>query len=236
LPTSWPDERCRRFKFDDASPGRTYLDCFAQPFTTHRLETSMTLATLLSHVGIDVPRYVTVGGQIVLDPTPSTNSTPAPMAVAPHRFHDGEDPAPERSAYADAWWNIDPEARAADEAAMATHFPNFVQFGDVGDYAFGGELDTGRGRFKILVMPHVDHSLPSIIPMHKGLGRPMGRRIQRPPHLYTSGNLCVAATADWKPGEHTTATAVAWAAHWFAAYTEWRISGRWPTDGFGAAA
>lgn len=193
----------------------------------------MSLATLLEHVGIDVPRYVTVGGQIVLDPTPMTTS---PMAVSPHRFHDGEDPAPERVNYEHAWWSTDEAARAADEAAMACHFPNFVQFGEDGDYAFGGYLDTGRGKFKVIVIPHIDRSLPSVVPMHKALGRPVGRRLQRPPHLYTSGNLCVAATADWKPEEHTTATAVAWAAHWFAAYTEWRISGRWPTDGFGAEA
>ncbi len=194
----------------------------------------MSLATLLEHVGIDVQRYVTVEGQIVLDPT--LMNTSAPMAVFPHRFHDGEDPAPERVNYANAWWNTDEAARATDEAAMDSHFPGFVQFGEDGDYAFGGQLNTGRGNFKVIVVPHIDRSLPSVVPMHKTLGRPGGRRLQRPPHLYTSGNLCVAATADWKPEEHTTATAVAWAAHWFAAYTEWRISGRWPTDGFGAEA
>jgi hypothetical protein len=196
----------------------------------------MTLATLLEHVGIQVPRYVTVDGRIVLDPTPASASSPAPLAVQPHRFHDGEDPAPERIDYSAAWWNTNPDARAADEAAMAAHFPTFVQFGEDGDYSYGGEFNTGRGRFKVSVVPHVDRSLPSVIPLHKGLGRRMGRRLQRPPHLYTSGNLCIASTTDWKPDEHTTATATAWAAHWFAAYTEWRITGRWPTDGFGAAA
>src|SRR5262245_33165840 len=196
----------------------------------------MTIAALLGHVGIDVPRYVTVAGRIVFDQALATVSQTAPMPLAAHRFHDGEDPAPDRSTYADAWWTVDVAAREVDEAAMRSHFPNFIQFGEDGDYAYGGELDTGRGRFKILVWPHVDRSMPSIIPLHKGLGRPMGRRLQRPPHLYTSGNLCVADTANWKPAEHTTATAVGWAAHWFAAYTEWRITGRWPTDGFGAVA
>lgn len=119
---------------------------------------------------------------------------------------------------------------------MTARFPKFVQFGEDGDYAYGGEPNSGRGRFKVLVVPHIDRSLPSVIPMHKGLGRPTGRKLQRPPHLYTSGTLCIAATTDWNPDEHTMATAVAWAAHWFAAYTEWRITGRWPTDGFGAAA
>jgi hypothetical protein len=196
----------------------------------------VTIATLLKHVGIHVPRYVTVDGRIVLDPTPTPASSPAPLAVEPHRFHDGDDPAPERTDYADAWWNTDPDARAADEAAMARHFPQFVQAGKDGGYYYGGELNTGRGRYKILVLPHVDRSLPSVFPLHKGLGRPAGRRLQRPPHLYTSGGLCIANRADWRPGEHTTATAVGWAAHWFAAYTEWRITSRWPTEGFGAAA
>jgi len=196
----------------------------------------MTLAALLEHVGIEVPRYVTVGGRIVFNQATVTVSEPAPMALAPHRFHDGEDPAPELIATAEAWWNVDIAAREADQAGMRSHFPNCVQFGEDSDYAYGGELDTGRGRFKILVMPHIDRSMPSIIPLHKGLGRPMGRRLQRPPHVYTSGNLCVAESADWNRAEHTTATAVGWAAHWFAAYTEWRITGRWPTDGFGAAA
>jgi hypothetical protein len=160
----------------------------------------------------------------------------APLPVAPHRFHDGEDPSPPRIDYSDAWWNTDVVARAADEAAMATHFPNFIQFAEDGDYAYFGDFDTGRGRFKVIVLPHTDRSLPTVIPMHKGLGRPMGRKLQRPPHLYVSGNLCIASTTDWNSNEHTTATATAWAAHWFAAYTEWRITGRWPTDGYGTAA
>jgi hypothetical protein len=43
----------------------------------------------------------------------------------------------------------------------------------------------------------------------------------------------VADTSDWDPQVHTTATAIAWAAHWFAAYTGWRIAGGpWPTEGY----
>jgi hypothetical protein len=196
----------------------------------------MALTALLKHVGIHVPRYVTVAGQIVFDQMSPDGSGPVPMALAPHRFHDGEDPAPERGTFARAWWNVDIASRQADESAMSSHFPRLLQMGENGDYAYGGELDTGRGRFKILVLPHVDHSLPSIIPLYSGLGRQMGRWLQRPPHLYTSGNLCVASKSDWKPTEYTTATAIGWAAHWFAAYTEWRFTGRWPTDGYGAVA
>mgnify|MGYP001182261651 FL=1 len=195
----------------------------------------MTIPTLLRHIGVTVPRYVTVAGQIVTDPQVSPTSFP-PMAVQPHRFHGGDDPAPPRECYAGAWWNVDPDARAADEAAMQLHFPGFVQFGDSADLAYGGVIDTGRGRFEILVLPHVDKSLPTVVPCRNNLGRQTGRRIQQPDHVYLNGNLCVASTTDWLPDRHTTATAVGWAAHWFAAYTEWRMSGRWPTEGVDAVA
>lgn len=196
----------------------------------------MSITTLLRHVGVTVPRYVTVDGEIVLDSSQAGATVAAPMAVQPHRFHGGDDPAPPREAYADAWWNTDVEARAADEAAMRTHFPGFVQFGDEGDYAYGGQINTGRGRFDVFVLPHVDHSLPTVIPLHKSLGRHAGRRLIRPKHLYDNGNLCIAALSDWDPDRHTTATAVGWTAHWFAAYTEWRMTGQWPTEGVDAVA
>jgi hypothetical protein len=195
----------------------------------------MTVATLLAHVGIDVPRYVTVDGQIVLDRSAATMASP--LRIAPHRFHDGHDPAPVRKKFDAAWWNTDPEARAADENAMHIHFPNFSLYGsEEEDYLWGGRINTGRGSFSILVLPQVNHSLPSVAPKMKNLGRPEGRRLRRPPHLYDSGALCVASVSDWDPTKHSTATAVAWAAHWFAAYTEWRMRGYWPTDGYGAVA
>lgn len=127
----------------------------------------MTITTLLEHVGVHVPRYVTVDGRIVLDPAPLTMSSPAPLAVSAHRFHGGDDPAPNRVDSADAWWNTDLDAREKDEAEMAIHFPAFVQLGEDCGYAYGGELNTGRGRFKILVFPQVDRSLPSVFPLHK---------------------------------------------------------------------
>src|SRR5712692_3282664 len=197
-------------------------------------ENEMTLATLLRHFGVDVPRYVTVDGRIVLDS--AVAEARAPMALAPHRFHAGDDPSPSRNAFDSAWWNVEPDARAADEIAMRMHFPSFVLLDDDGDYAWAGELNTGRGRFGILAMPQTDHSLPSIVPRHRGLGRNEGKRCRKPPHIYTTGNLCVAATAHWNANSHTTATAVAWAAHWFAAYAEWRMNGQWPTEGYGAVA
>jgi hypothetical protein len=196
----------------------------------------MTVATLLAHVGIDVPRYVTVDGEIVLDPSGPRAAAASPMRIEPHRFHGGDDPAPTRNKYDKAWWNTDLEARAADENSMRTHFPGFSLHSENGDYFWSGKINTGRGTFAILVLPHVDRSLPSVVPGIKNLGRPEGRRLRRPPHMYNSGALCVAAATDWDPSRHTTATAVAWAAHWFAAYTEWRMRGYWPTGGYGAVA
>ncbi len=104
---------------------------------------------------------------------------------------------------------------------------------DGGDYAWVGEIDTGRGRFLVLVLPQLDHSLPSVKVIRPGrLGRPEGRRWRRSRHLYDSDALCIADREDWKPQIHDTAVAVAWAAHWLACYTEWRMSGRWPTEGY----
>ena len=195
----------------------------------------MTVATLLAHVGIDVPRYATVGGEIVFDSS-GPRAAALPMRIEPHRFHGGNDPAPTRNEYDKAWWNTELESRVADENSMRTRFPGFSVHRENGDYFWSGTINTGRGTFAILVLPHVDRSLPSIVPEIKTLGRPEGRRLRRPPHLYNSGALCVAAATDWDPSRHTTATAVAWAAHWFAAYTEWRMRGYWPTDGYGAVA
>ncbi|MFF5485691.1 hypothetical protein [Streptomyces virginiae] len=194
----------------------------------------MTIATLLRHVGIDVPRYVTVSGEVVLDPP--ANPT-AYTSVAPHRFHGGDDPAPSRDDRSLAWWVTDLAAKEADKAAMALAFPSFHCFDEGEDYAYGGVLNTGRGQFRITVLPQVDRTLPSVYPAAGvRLGRPAGRRFINSPHLYLSGALCVAGVDDWHPERHTTATAVAWAAHWFCAYTEWRIAGRWPTDGYGQVA
>src|SRR4051794_30417526 len=116
----------------------------------------MTVATLLAHVGIDVPRYVTVDGEIVLDPSVSRAVSAATLGIEPHRFHDGNDPAPTRSRYEMAWWNLDQEARAADIHSMRTHFPGFLLHNENGDYSWTGKINTGRGTFAVLVLPHVD--------------------------------------------------------------------------------
>lgn len=197
----------------------------------------MSLHSLLRHVGIDVPRYVTVNGRVICDTpahpaSPEVVSTATPMA--PHRFHGGPDPAPEKKQYRDAWWNTDADARRRDIEAMSNAFPSFILFDEEDDYWYGGQIDTGRGKFLISVSPRSNGAMPSIRLVNKfKLGRQEGRRWRTSPHLYDSGALCVAGQDDWDPEVHTTATVVAWTAHWFAAYTEWRMSGVWPTEGYG---
>lgn len=196
----------------------------------------MTVPSLLRHVGINVPRYVTVNGSIV---TGQNGIAPSSVtALEPHRFHGGEDHSPVRNDYAHAWWNTDQVARDADMQAMAQSFPGFNLNTDGGDYSYHGIIDTGRGKFGVLLLPQVDHSLPSAVPApHPKLGKRVGRVWRDAPHLYLTGNLCIAGVSDWDPARHTTATACAWAAHWYAAYTEWRMSNNsWPSEGYGRVA
>lgn len=192
----------------------------------------MSLPTLLKAVGVHVPRYVTVDGQIVLASPTVTAGESAPLRVEPHRFHGGQDPAADRIDSCSAWWNQNPVAAQRDKNAMERAFPRFVLLDDDGDYAWFGEIDTGRGRFLVLVLPQLDGVLPSVkVIKPKRLGRQEGRRWRRAPHLYTSHALCIADQVDWKPQLHNTTVAVAWTAHWLACYTEWRMSGQWPSDG-----
>jgi hypothetical protein len=120
---------------------------------------------------------------------------------------------------------------------MKHAFPGFVVNEEDGDLGYAGIIDTGRGRFPLLLLPQIDGSLPRAATYPKiKLGRNEGRYWRKSPHLFTSGSLCIAGAQDWHPGEHTTATAAAWAAHWFAAYTEWWMSGIWPAKGYGIVA
>ncbi|MFJ3940064.1 hypothetical protein [Streptomyces parvus] len=197
----------------------------------------MSIHSLLRHVGIDVPRYITVNGRVIFD-TPASPAAGAAVAAAtrvePHRFHAGPDPAPARGKHDNAWWNVDASARQRDIEAMSKAFPGFILFEEDDDFWYGGTIDTGRGKFLIAVLPQTNRSLPTIRLVSKfKLGRQEGRYWRRSPHLYDSGALCVAAVDDWNSEVHTTATATAWAAHWLAAYTEWRVSGVWPTEGYG---
>lgn len=199
----------------------------------------MSIPSLLRHHGVRAPRFVTVAGRVVFDkvtPTPSgpVHSDYGPVtAVTPHRFHGGdEEPEAELPQPHTNWWD--------DEATLARHvdamnksFPEFVYLSADDGYppSWGGIINTGRGQFEVLIMTRHDQGLPRVHVTKPQLGVNAGKRWQKPPHLFTSGSLCVADNKDWDPSHHTAATVTAWAAHWLAAYTEWRITRRWPVEG-----
>jgi hypothetical protein len=198
----------------------------------------MTIAALLRHHGVKVPRYVTVDGQIVFDDvapcaTGYTHSTlGAVTPVSNHTFHGGEEEPDDRVEGSTAWWD-DEERLDRHVKAMERSFPRFfyVPPEDGLSPCWGGVIDTGRGTFNVGIYPRRDEGLPSVALFDLRLGVNAGRRWLPSPHLYLNGNLCIADRDEWLPGEHTVATAAAWAAHWLAAYTEWRMTRRWPVEG-----
>ncbi len=193
----------------------------------------MTLPSLLRRVGIVVPRGVSVDGRVLTGRAATAAVTAgAATSVVPHMFHGGDDPAPV-PCEAPPWWD-DPAAREADLAAVARAFPGFELDSSGGGHAWTGTIDTGRGRFAVKVIADPSGGLPTVVPvLPRALGRREGRRgFRAAEHLYVSGNLCVADASDWDSATHTSATAIAWAAHWYAAYTDWRLGGPWPTDGY----
>lgn len=199
----------------------------------------MTIPALLRHHGVRTPRYVTVDGQIVFGdvaatPTGMAHKDFGPVtAVMPHSFHGGDEGIDELSRSDTEWWrNEAAVARHLD--AMKKSFPGFFYLPAEGDVcpAWGGFIDTGRGKFEVLVMTRRDQGLPRVAVLHQRLGVNAGRRWLPAPHLFTNGNLCVADPSDWDPNHHNAATVTAWTAHWLAAYTEWRFTRRWPVEGF----
>lgn len=194
----------------------------------------MSLPALLRRVGVNVPRGITINGRVVVG-AEATQAVAAGTAtlLRAHTFHGGENPEqPDATA---PWWD-DAVARAVDVAAVAAAFPGFTLDDTDGRYVWRGLIDTGRGRFTVEIVGSPSRSLPRVVPtMPHRLGRPEGRRFRKSDHLYLNGDLCVADQDDWLPAEHTTATVIAWAAHWYAAYTEWRMSGVWPTLGYSRA-
>ncbi|THJ64728.1 hypothetical protein E8P82_14240 [Arthrobacter echini] len=196
----------------------------------------MTIPALLKHHGVDVPRYVTVDGQIVFDGvrtsvTGATHPVHALItAVAPHTFHGGVERLSVRQ---DSNWWDDKDALLIHKDAMAVAFPGFAYVRPTEDQApaWFGTINTGRGSFKVGVFLRRDGGLPSIRVFGPRLGAYSSGRWTASPHLYLNGNLCVADQSDWDAQKHTAVTATAWAAHWLSAYTEWRMSRRWPVEG-----
>jgi hypothetical protein len=199
----------------------------------------MTIAALLHHHGVYVPRYVTVAGQVVFDdvrttPTGPVHTTLGPViAVANHAFHGGvEGEETDRPESEPVWWE---DALQLDRhiSTMNHSFPGFVYLpaGAGSGPCWGGVIDTGRGKFKVLIMTRRDAGLPRVAVLDLKLGVHAGRKWVSSPHLYANGNLCVAGQQDWNRDQHTLATVTAWAAHWLAAYTEWRFTRRWPVEG-----
>ena len=197
----------------------------------------MTISALLSKLGARTPRFVTVNGRIVgnTDVTRHTNGYHHPQhgAVTPvprHTFHGGEDPTDMRDPR--PWWDHRPEALDSERENMARAFPDFIEMTKEGRPGWTGTIDTGRGKFVVQVVHRSDKSSPSISVVRPStLARRAGGRMVTAPHRYASGHLCVADQGDWDPARHDAVTAVAWAAHWLAAYTEWRITFRWPAKG-----
>lgn len=205
----------------------------------------MSLPSLLSHFGIDDQRFVTSTGRVIFDgvtksPLGQRHSHPEYGVVTPvetHRFH-GDEPEPQDGGADGAWWADEAELERHDSAVRAA-FPGFtrVEGHESEPPVWVGTLDTGRGKFTIAVCTRWDRELPSVTIL-KGQkpGVATGRSWVPSPHLYLNGALCIADRTDWKPAEHTVATAITWSAHWLAAYTEWRMIRRWPVDGAQARA
>lgn len=204
----------------------------------------MTMPALLSRYGMNDVRFVTANGQIIFDGvtraadgafTHPTHGTVT--AVAKHTFHGGVAQSDAGADDEQPWWH-DEAAIGRHVAAMREAFPQFtyVPASDGGTPCWWGELDTGRGRFTVAVLLRRDRGLPFISVLGRRLGAQSGRRWDRPPHVYLSGDICVASSDEWLPDDHTAATATAWAAHWLAAYTEWRFRRQWPAEGVHAVA
>lgn len=201
----------------------------------------MGLQRLASLVLSKKPRFVTVDGLLVTEGVVAVGSGFAhpnhgPVTVIePHTFHDG--PEPPVSEAPGPWWATDPDRFVAEVAHMAEAFPTFRLTSEGGRPGWEGSINTGRGRFDIRVLHRPDHSIPRIdVVRPQRLERKAGRRMESAPHLFTSGALCVATVEDWDPSRHDAVTAFAWAAHWLAVYSLWRVTGeKWPVPSSRAA-
>lgn len=193
----------------------------------------MSMAGLLNRFGHDAGRWVTPEGLVGIGP--SASAEPG-FRIAPHTFHGGDDPVDHPAASSEdstPWWMHADETRR-ERQAMAAAFPGFIELpGDERTpHGWAGSITTGRGTFPVLLQHRQDHGLPMVVPLRiTRRGKPRGRGWAKAPHLYLSGNLCVADDSDWDPNKYTTADVVAWTAHWHACYVEWLATDLWPTEG-----
>jgi hypothetical protein len=183
---------------------------------------------------------VTVDGRVIFDGVVERSSAHSHpdhgyvRKMPSHHFHGGEEQPDEVAESPRLWW-LDEDNLTRDRVTMALAFPKFVEL--PGDEAtppiWAGVIDTGRGRFEVAIMHRKDHGLPRVVPLKPhSLGRPLGRRFVKSPHLYLTGNLCVAEQDEWNAETNTVADVAAWTAHWYASYTEWRMTTHWPTAGY----
>lgn len=192
----------------------------------------MSMLDALRYHGAVGPRWVSPTGRLMF----AAPENAAAVPVKPHTFHGGADPAERTSIQ--KWW-LDPHATSRDDAAMRELFPDFVQTrgNEAHPPMWTGVIDSGFGRFPIMVLQRKDHGLPRVMPLGvTDRSRHEGRRTVKSPHLFASGHLCVAEERDWEPDSDTIATVVSWAAHWHACFVSWRLNGVWPAAGASAAA
>ncbi len=192
----------------------------------------MSMAGLLAKFGHDAGRWVSADGRVSIAPA-STGSSG--YSIRPHTFHGGEDPVDSSrpSSSRQRWW-ADESAMEAERAVMASAFPGFeeVPGDEQNPPAWYGVLDSGRGKFPVFLVHRWDHELPAVVPVQlTRRGKAKGKGWVKAPHLYLSGNLCVADVSDWNASQNTMADVVAWAAHWHACYVEWLSTDKWPSEG-----
>lgn len=199
----------------------------------------MSLPALLSKMARHAPRFVTIDGVIVSgNGVVATGATYAHIdhgrvtPVPKHENHGGEPPEENRDIH--PWWKDRPELLEQERLDMSEAFPGFTLLSPSdGAPAWFGTLNTGRGKFDVLIVHQADHGLPAVIPIRpRRFGRQQGRTYRKAPHLFTNGNLCVASPSDWDPDKRNVVAVVAWTAHWLASYSEWRMTGGvWPSEG-----
>jgi hypothetical protein len=197
----------------------------------------VTLPSLLSKMSRRAPRYVTVDGIVVagevgVQRTPEGVTHPHYGVVTPVRRHQNHGGTEFDDVNQESWWDEHPELLAAEKLSMGAAFPGFSLVELDGNIGWRGKINTGRGRYEITILHRPGRGLPRVVPSSPGLFcRREGRRLVKSPHLFLTGNLCVARAQDWDPAREDATTVVAWTAHWLAAFSEWRVTGRWPCSG-----